>query len=120
MQGSWFLLPWLIFVPSATILPRGSDAFAYNLVGSRSGCMTELATSEVIMNNRVVSASESDFPEMRLVVLHDVEERSIIEVQHNHTMPFLAWIKLSNPYPELENIQYVLETMSTSPNNNCE
>jgi hypothetical protein len=51
--------------------PMASHGFANNLVGSSTGCMTELDTSEVIMNSVVKPHEESDFPNMHLVVIKD-------------------------------------------------
>ncbi len=103
----------------AVLMPTGCDAFAYNLVGTRSGCMTELDTSEIIMNNKVVAVSESDFPKMRLGLVHEKEPSSVIEVDYNRSLPFACWIRLSNPYDEFSTIEYVVETKSTSSKNSA-
>jgi hypothetical protein len=52
-------------------VPLAIQGFANNLVGSSVGCMTELDTTEVIMNSLIKAPEESDFPKMHLVVIKD-------------------------------------------------
>jgi len=60
------------------------DAFANNLVETKMGCMTDLSTEEVIMNNEVKPPEESDFPKMHLVVLDDTNNDNHLETPYRY------------------------------------
>lgn len=79
--------------------------------------MTELDTSEVIMNHKVVAASESDYPLIKLELVRVHDHTNIIEIDYEKALPVAFWVRLHNPYIELSNIQYVLETKSTNEKN---
>lgn len=92
------------------------DGFASNLVVTTIGCMTDLSTDEIIMNNEVKLPEESDFPKMHLVVIDDndnhIESLFKYEPSSTETELRLAFI---NPYKgtdegrDLGDIQFVME-----------
>ena len=89
-----------------------ADAFASNLVDTGIGCMTELSTDEVIMNEEVRPPEQSDFPKMHLAVL-DGKDQPIEESTYKYdpTVPSLR-IAFVNPYPTKEfndDLQFVIE-----------
>jgi hypothetical protein len=109
------LLLMLLLLETKTV-----HSFASNLIVSSIGCMTELDTSEVIMNNLVKSPEDSDFPKMHLrVVMEDNEDND------SHESPFyyrpdlgttVAEITLQfvNPYtrdefPEHKGLQFIIQ-----------
>lgn len=55
------------------------NAFASNLITTSMGCITDLSTDEVIMNNEVKAAADSDFPRMHLVVLDSNDSNNRME-----------------------------------------
>jgi hypothetical protein len=87
-----------------------ADAFASNLIVTSMGCMTDLSTDEVIMNNEVKAAADSDFPKMHLVVIDSVN-KNYMESPYHYSSQELT-IAFVNPYtPEefSEDIQFVME-----------
>jgi hypothetical protein len=88
-----------------------TDGFPSNLIVSKIGCMTELSTEEVIMNNVVKSPDDSDFPRMHLVVLDS--SRNHLESPYHYTADETdISIAFINPYSEdefLDDLQFVLE-----------
>ncbi len=88
-----------------------TQGFASNLIVTTIGCMTELSTEEVIMNNVVKSPEDSDFPKMHLVVL-DASHNHLESPYHypaDETEISLAFV---NPYSEdefSEDLQFVME-----------
>ena len=98
------------------------DAFASNLVVTTIGCMTDLSTDEIIMNNEVKLPEESDYPKMHLVVLDDDDNHvespykyhssSLSDSSSSPTELKLAFV---NPYKDtdegrdLGDIQFVME-----------
>jgi hypothetical protein len=90
------------------------EGFASNLIVTTMGCMTDLSTEEVIMNNEVKSPEDSDFPKMHLVVL-DASNNHIESPFHYDTsteqLPEIS-IAFVNPYSTdefSEDIQFVME-----------
>lgn len=82
--------------------------FASNLVTTPIGCMTDLDTSEVIMNNMVRSAEDSDFPKMHLAVLIDDNH---MESPYHYSSEDLT-IVFVNPYTHDEfpdDLQFVIQ-----------
>ena len=111
-----FYSPWIppcvlfIFV-AVSLLGQPANGFADNLIVTRVGCMTELDTSEVIMNNVVVGPDESDFPKMHLVVV--LEDDNHIESPYHYHKSELS-IAFVNPYSPSEfndDIQFVMEVV---------
>ena len=89
-----------------------ADAFAHNLVETNIGCMTDLSTDEVIMNEEVLPPEESDFPEMHLAVL-DQNENAVQGTTVEYD-PFAKTIQIAfvNPYSKSEfrdDLQFVVE-----------
>ena len=89
-----------------------ADAFATNLVNTGIGCMTELSTDEVIMNEEVKPPEQSDFPKMYLAVL-DKSDTPIDSnrFQYDPTVPTMN-IAFVNPYSSSEfneDLQFVME-----------
>ena len=89
-----------------------ADAFASNLVETSIGCMTELSTDEVIMNEEVKPPEESDFPKMHLAVLDGSDKP--IEVTALSYDPTVKTIQIAfvNPYTTSEfndDLQFVME-----------
>jgi len=89
-----------------------ADAFANNLVETGIGCMMELATDEVIMNEEVKPPEESDFPRMHLAVL-DENDKPIESATYKYD-PTVTKIKIAfvNPYTTSEfneDLQYVID-----------
>jgi hypothetical protein len=89
------------------------DGFANNLVITKIGCMTELDTSEVIMNNVVKAPEESDFPNMHLAVVADDDnnDNNMIESPYHYSSEIVR-IAFVNPYSKDEfddDLQYVME-----------
>lgn len=85
--------------------------FPSNLIVSKIGCMTELSTEEVIMNNAVKSPEDSDFPRMHLVVL-DKSHNHLESPYHYSADETDISIAFVNPYSEDEfsdDLQFVLE-----------
>jgi hypothetical protein len=120
-SSCWCFLMFLL----STMLIRTSHGFANNLIGTEIGCMTELDTSEVIMNGVVKAADASEFPDIHLAVMlgENFEEM-------HHESPFayrpdpgtstvsLA-ISFVNPYslgdfPEKNDLQFVIQLEDTS------
>lgn len=90
--------------------PMAIHGFANNLVGSTTGCMTELDTSEVIMNSVVKAAEESDFPKMHLVVIED--DNNMESPFHYTPSEEQFTIAFVNPYSKdefREDIQFVMD-----------
>lgn len=90
-------------------LPLGVDAFASNLVVTTIGCMTDLSTDEIIMNNEVKFPEDSDFPKMHLVVLDDDDNHMESPYKYHSQELSLAFI---NPYSKSEfsdDLQFVME-----------
>jgi hypothetical protein len=88
-----------------------ANAFASNLIVTSMGCMTELSTDEVIMNNEVKAAADSDFPKMHLVVIDSVNNNHMESPYHFTTSPELT-IAFVNPYTKEEfadDLQFVME-----------
>lgn len=97
--------------------------FASNLIVSSMGCMTELDTSEVIMNNYVKSAEDSDFPNMHLAVLvgeNRMEESSPFQYRPAPgTTAAELTIQFVNPYTsdefrEQKEMQFVIQLQDTT------
>ena len=89
------------------------DAFANNLVETNIGCMTDLSTEEVIMNNEVRPPEESDFPKMHLVVL-DSKDRHLESPYSYDASSATTTIRIAFliPYPTSEfndDLQFVAE-----------
>lgn len=89
-----------------------ADAFAHNLVETNIGCMTDLSTDEVIMNEEVLPPEESDFPEMHLAVL-DQNENPVQGTTFEYD-PSAKTIQIAfvNPYSKSEfrdDLQFVVE-----------
>lgn len=100
-------------------------AFANNLIVSSIGCMTELDTTEVIMNNVVKSAEESDFPKIHLAVL-DEDNNVVARESPYQYRPTLGTtnaeitIVFVNPYtpdefPEKNDLQFVIQLQDATP-----
>lgn len=94
-----------------------TDAFPSMLVESNSGCMLELSTEEVIMNNLVVSRLESSRPDLYVGVVVDDDGTtppttlsrgpiSISSKEENRTYI----VKLVNPGQDIPDLQYAIET----------
>ena len=89
-----------------------ADAFARNLVDTKIGCMTDLSTDEVIMNEEVIPPEESDFPKMHLAVLDDNEnpiDKTTFEYEPSAKTIQIAFV---NPYTTDEfydDLQFVVE-----------
>jgi hypothetical protein len=104
-----------IFFTSAVILFHHNlvvtftNAFASNLIVTTMGCMTDLSTEEVIMNNEVKAVADSDFPKMHLVVLDENSNHMESPYHYNTEELSLAFV---NPYTKeefSEDIQFVME-----------
>jgi hypothetical protein len=63
IPGRWWLCTVILLALSCRI--PSSHAFS-NILLSKSNCWTELSVEEVIMNNKVVSAADSDDPHMHI------------------------------------------------------
>ncbi len=109
---------WIIGLLLST---RTIHGFANNLIITSIGCMTELDTSEVIMNNVVKSAEESDFPNMHLAVL--VDDKVMESPFHYRPAPGTTSadviVIFVNPYtvdefPEKNDLQFVIQLRDTS------
>lgn len=90
-----------------------ADAFASNLVNTGIGCMTELSTDEVIMNEEVKPPEQSDFPKMYLAVLDGSDKpiNSNNRFRYDPKVPTLN-IAFVNPYSSSEfneDLQFVIE-----------
>jgi len=93
-----------------------ADAFASNLVDTGIGCMTELSTDEVIMNEEVKPPEESDFPRMHLAVLDSEgapmeNEPTSIPYKYDPTIKTIQ-LAFVNPYTADEfhdDLQFVVE-----------
>lgn len=84
------------------------NGFANNLVNSAIGCMTDLDTTEVIMNNNVKAAEDSAFPRMHLVVLVDDNH---MESPYHYRSEDLT-VVFVNPYTKDEfpdDLQFVIQ-----------
>lgn len=100
-------------------------AFASNLIVSSIGCMTELDTNEVIMNNLVKSADESDFPNIHLAVWDGTNNVAIEESPFQYrpalgTTNAEITIAFVNPYtpqefPEKNDLQFVIQMQDDTP-----
>ena len=104
---------------------RTSHGFANNLIVTEIGCMTELDTSEVIMNGVVKAAEASDFPQVHLAVLLGENYEEI-----HHESPFVyrpdpgtstasLTIAFVNPYslddfPEKNDLQFIIQLEDSS------
>ena len=112
------MIGFLLSITTGTV-----RAFANNLIVSSIGCMTELDTSEVIMNNVVISAEESDFPKIHLAVL---DEDKLMESPYQYrpalgTTTAELTIVFVNPYtreefPEKNDLQFVIQLQDNTPN----
>lgn len=103
-----FELPLLAFLLTSTSFTHG---FASNLVITTIGCMTDLSTEEVIMNNEVKNPADSDFPKMHLVVL-DASHNHLESPYHYPVDGADVSIAFVNPYSEdefSEDLQFVME-----------
>jgi hypothetical protein len=90
--------------------PMAIHGFANNLVGSSVGCMTELDTSEVIMNNVIKASEDSDFPNMHLVVLKD--DNNMESPFHYTPSEEQLTIAFVNPYSKdvfPDDLQFVMD-----------
>lgn len=88
------------------------DAFANNLVETNIGCMTDLSTEEVIMNNEVRPPEESDFPKMHLVVLDGSDKQLETPYQYDPSATTTVRIAFVIPYSTKEfneDLQFVVE-----------
>ena len=89
-----------------------ADAFANNLVVTSIGCMTDLSTDEIIMNEDVKPPEESDFPKMHLAVLDEYQKPiDMTTVLYDPTAKTLE-IAFVNPYTINEfneDLQFVME-----------
>jgi len=88
------------------------DAFANNLVETNIGCMTDLSTEEVIMNNEVKPPEESDFPKMHLVVLGDSDKELETPYYYDPSSTKTVRIAFVIPYSTSEfndDLQFVVE-----------
>jgi hypothetical protein len=91
------------------------DAFASNLVVTTIGCMTDLSTDEIIMNNEVKLPEESDFPKMHLVVLDEDDNHLESPFKYHPSTETELKLAFVNPYKdtdegrELGDIQFVME-----------
>ncbi len=89
-----------------------ADAFASNLVETKMGCMTDLSTDEVIMNEDVKPPEESDFPKMHLAVLDESDKPiDATSFSYDPTQKTLQ-IAFVNPYSTSEfndDLQFVME-----------
>jgi hypothetical protein len=91
------------------------NGFADNLVTTTVGCMTELSTDEVIMNNVVKAVEDSDYPKMHLAVLVDGNH---VESPYHYDPSSSKQLTLSfiNPYsredyPEGGDLQFVMDVV---------
>lgn len=110
-----FLLSLFLAICLST---RTVCGFADNLVTTSVGCMTDLDTSEVIMNNVVKSAEESDYPKMHLVVVDDDENHIESPYQYSASATTLQ-IAFVNPYSAKEyadggDLQFVIDVVEGS------
>ncbi len=97
----------LLCLPSALLVV---DAFANNLVVTSMGCMTDLSTDEIIMNEDVLPPSESDFPRMHLAVLDENKQPTELTTYD----PSIKTLRIAfvNPYSTSEfndDLQFVVE-----------
>ena len=107
---TFLVLVCVLFIPTCS-------GFANNLVTSRSGCMTELDTTEVIMNYAVKSAEESDFGKMHLAVLQEDTTNQYMESPfYYHPQPqggdVTVTIAFVNPYSKeefSEDLQFAIQ-----------
>ena len=100
---------------NGVIRPGIAYGFANNLIVTTVGCMTELDTSEVIMNNMVKAVDESDFPKMHLVVVDSKTDNHIESPYHFAPKEKEITIAFVNPYSKDEfndELQYVMEILS--------
>ncbi|KAG7340517.1 hypothetical protein IV203_024060 [Nitzschia inconspicua] len=77
------------------------------------GCMTDLSTDEVIMNNQVKAVEDSDFPNMHLVVLdergnHMESPFHYSNGDHDKELS-IAFVNPYSPEEFSEDIQFVME-----------
>ena len=114
-----FLLLLVYLVYSMTTTP--SHAFPSMLVDSNSGCLLELSSEEVIMNNRVVPHSESSRPDLYVAVIGSKDGTNdelsttpfsrgpiLISSENDKTLTYL--VKLINPGQDIPDLQYAMET----------
>ena len=109
------LLSFLLFTMSVV----GIHGFPSMLTDGRMGCMTDLSTDEVIMNNPVVPFSDSPHPDIALGWKHVVGGGGGDEGQTMHTdkeivikeVPFsLRFYLVVPPDSGARDVQYVVET----------
>lgn len=103
-----------------------ADAFASYLLSS-SGCMTDLDTSEVMMNHAVVSAEESDDLNIHVYVVGSDDRDTILKTYPVDQFPVtldLQVITKPNPnvFPSTSAYQYAIEVAGKAyfPRGACE
>jgi hypothetical protein len=86
------------------------NGFPDNLIVTGIGCMTELDTSEIIMNNVVMAPEESDFPKMHLAVVeNDNHMESPYHYHHDHDQLSIAFVNPYSPKEFNEDVQFIME-----------
>jgi hypothetical protein len=83
---------------------------AYMLSGS-SGCQLDLDTSEVIMNQLVVSAEHSDDPHMHIAVQGHVpdDNRRIVVSDDSSSLPQSMTLQVVTSTPHIQDYQFIVE-----------
>ena len=101
------MMPRLWMIASALFF-REAVGFADNLVITKIGCMTELDTSEVIMNNVVKSADESAFPKIHLAAV-DNDNHVESPYHYKDTEVNIAFVIPYSTSEFNEDVQFVME-----------
>jgi hypothetical protein len=82
--------------------------FADNLIVTRIGCMTELDTTEVIMNSFVKAPEASDFPKMHLAVVVD-DNHMESTFHYSSTSLKIVFVNPYTPEEFNEDLQFIME-----------
>jgi hypothetical protein len=104
-----------------------ADAFATYLLSS-SGCMVDLDTTEVIMNHAVVSAEDSDDPNIHIYVVGGGDDKHAILKEHAvDEFPITLMLQVltkpnPNVFPSTCNYQYIMDVAGKAhfPKGSCE
>jgi len=86
------------------VLPTLTKSYASWLVTQEIACYRDFKPGEVIMNNQIIDASNSKYPNIRLQVSNDKSESIDYEPGQEFTLT------ISVPYDGVHDLQYVVET----------
>lgn len=101
----------ITLISTVLLLPIFAESYASWFVNENVACYRDLRAGEVIMNNEIIDASKSKYPNIRLVQTGgdgggNDNKSEVIDFEPGQTFT----LTISVPYDNVHDLQYVVET----------